>query len=248
MNLQSTLLKTVYISIIIQIVTGIFNVYVMIATRGKEMILLKSILLLELIVQIVEGTFYVWMAYLFSSIKNVTPKRYFDWMITTPLMLFSLCLYLEYLNEEEKKKNTKEKKENKGEEKKKETFENYTLYPIIDAFSKNKNILIPIFLLNWLMLLFGYLGEIGMMNNWIAVICGFIPFFVYYIMIYNNYAKYTDFGKQLFWYFAGIWSLYGVAAVMPYYWKNISYNILDIFSKNFFGLYLAYVIWYGKGI
>ena len=242
MNLQSLLLKTVYISIIIQIVTGIFNVYVMLVHDDKEMILLKSILLLELIVQLVEGAFYVWMAYLFSSIKNVTPKRYFDWMITTPLMLFSLCMYLEYLKEEE------EKKENKGEEKTKETFNNYTLDPIIDAFSKNKKILIPIFLLNWLMLLFGYLGEVGIMNNWIAVICGFIPFIVYYIMIYNNYAKYTDFGKQLFWYFAGIWSLYGVAAVMPYYWKNISYNILDIFSKNFFGLYLAYVIWYGKGI
>lgn len=238
MNLQSILLKTVYISIIIQIVTGVFNVYVMISNEGKEMILLKSILLLELIVQIVEGTFYVWMAYLFSSIKNVTPKRYFDWMITTPLMLFSLCMYLEYLKEEEETK--KEKKE------KKDTFENYTLDPIIDAFSKNKQILIPVFLLNWLMLLFGYLGEIGIMNNFIAVISGFIPFIAYYIMIYDNYAKYTEFGKQLFWYFAGVWSLYGVAAVMPYYWKNISYNILDIFSKNFFGLYLGYVIWYGK--
>lgn len=238
MNLQSILLKTVYISIIIQIVTGVFNVYVMIANHGKEMILLKSILLLELIVQVVEGIFYVWMASLFSSIKNVTPKRYFDWMITTPLMLFSLCMYLEYLKEEEETK--KEKKD------KKDTFENYTLDPIIDAFSKNKNVLIPIFLLNWLMLLFGYLGEIGIMNNLIAVISGFIPFIAYYIMIYDNYAKYTEFGKQLFWYFAGVWSLYGVAAVMPYYWKNISYNILDIFSKNFFGLYLAYVIWYGK--
>ena len=237
MNLQSTLLKTVYISLVIQIITGIFNVYVMIVNQNKEMILLKSILLLELIVQVVEGIFYVWMASLFSSIKNVTPKRYFDWMITTPLMLFSLCLYLEYLNEEEKKKEKKDKKD---------TFENYTLDPIIDAFSKNKNVLIPIFLLNWLMLLFGYLGEIGIMNNLIAVISGFIPFIAYYIMIYDNYAKYTEFGKQLFWYFAGVWSLYGVAAVMPYYWKNISYNILDIFSKNFFGLYLGYVIWYSK--
>ena len=101
MNLQSTLLKTVYISLVIQIITGIFNVYVMIVNQNKEMILLKSILLLELIVQVVEGTFYVWLAYLFSSIKNVTPKRYFDWAITTPLMLLSLCMYVDYLKEEE---------------------------------------------------------------------------------------------------------------------------------------------------
>ena len=233
MNLQSTLLKTVYISLVIQIITGIFNVYVMIVNQNKEMILLKSILLLELIVQVVEGTFYVWLAYLFSSIKNVTPKRYFDWAITTPLMLFSLCMYLDYLKEEEEKK----------EKEKKDSFVNYTLEPIIDAFSKNKETLIPVFLLNWLMLLFGYLGEIGVMNNLIAVACGFIPFIIYYIMIYHKYAKYTEFGEKMFWYFAGVWSLYGVAAIMPYYWKNISYNILDIFSKNFFGLYLAYVIW-----
>ena len=236
MNLPSILLKTVYISLLIQIITGIFDVYVMIVNQNKEMILLKSILLLELIVQVVEGTFYVWLAYLFSSIKNVTPKRYFDWAITTPLMLFSLCMYLDYLKEEEEKKEKKEKE-------KKDSFVNYTLDPIIDAFSKNKETLIPVFLLNWLMLLFGYLGEIGVMNNLIAVACGFIPFIIYYIMIYDKYAKYTEFGEKMFWYFAGVWSLYGVAAIMPYYWKNISYNILDIFSKNFFGLYLAYIIW-----
>ena len=235
MNLQSTLLKTVYISLVVQIITGIFNVYVMIVNDNEEMILLKSILLLELIVQVVEGTFYAWLAYLFSSIKNVTPKRYFDWAITTPLMLFSLCMYLDYLKEEEE--------EEKKEKEKKDPFVNYTLDPIIDAFSKDKEILIPIFLLNWLMLLFGYLGEIGVINNLIAVACGFIPFIIYYVMIYNHYAKYTTFGKKMFWYFAGVWSLYGVAAIMPYYWKNIGYNILDIFSKNFFGLYLAYVIW-----
>jgi len=237
MNLQSTLLKTVYISLVVQIITGIFDVYVMIVNDNEEMILLKSILLLELIVQVVEGTFYAWLAYLFSSIKNVTPKRYLDWVITTPLMLFSLCMYLDYLKEEEEDK--KEKKDNE----KKDPFVNYTLDPIIDAFSKDKEILIPIFLLNWLMLLFGYLGEIGVINNLIAVACGFIPFIIYYVMIYNHYAKYTTFGKKMFWYFAGVWSLYGVAAIMPYYWKNIGYNILDIFSKNFFGLYLAYVIW-----
>lgn len=236
MNLPSILLKTVYISLLIQIITGIFDVYVMIVNQNKEMILLKSILLLELIVQVVEGTFYAWLAYLFSSIKNVTPKRYFDWAITTPLMLFSLCMYLDYLKEEEEKKEKKEKE-------KKDSFVNYTLDPIIDAFSKNKETLIPVFLLNWLMLLFGYLGEIGVMNNLIAVACGFIPFIIYYIMIYDKYAKYTEFGEKMFWYFAGVWSLYGVAAIMPYYWKNISYNILDIFSKNFFGLYLAYIIW-----
>ena len=42
---------------------------------------------------------------------------------------------------------------------------------------------------------------------------------------------------------ACIWSLYGVAAMLPSNYKNFSYNILDIFSKNFYGLYIAYRIY-----
>ena len=40
-------------------------------------------------------------------------------------------------------------------------------------------------------------------------------------------------GIVLFWFFSAIWSLYGVSALMPYYMKNIGYNILDIISKIF---------------
>jgi hypothetical protein len=37
--------------------------------------------------------------------------------------------------------------------------------------------------------------------------------------------------------------LYGVAAVLPYGSKNAMYNVLDLFSKNFFGLFLGYLIY-----
>jgi hypothetical protein len=39
----------------------------------------------------------------------------------------------------------------------------------------------------------------------------------------------------------GIWSLYGVAAWFPSALKNASYNILDIFAKNFYGVFLSYL-------
>ena len=39
-----------------------------------------------------------------------------------------------------------------------------------------------------------------------------------------------------------IWSLYGVAAVLPTIPKNLSYNVLDIISKNFYGLFIYYKI------
>jgi hypothetical protein len=38
-------------------------------------------------------------------------------------------------------------------------------------------------------------------------------------------------------------SIYGVFAVTKYSIKNTGYNILDIFAKNFFGAFLAYIIW-----
>jgi hypothetical protein len=116
-------------------------------------------------------------------------------------------------------------------------------YTLIESFKNNSNYLIPIFLLNWAMLLFGYLGEIQVINTTMAVTLGFIPFLAYFMIIYQQYAKYTQIGQLIFWVFSGIWALYGIAAMMSYYSKNIMYNVLDLFAKNFFGLFLAYVIY-----
>lgn len=229
-GLHSVLLKTVYLSLFVQIITGITDVYVLVTVTGEKLIL-KALLLLEIIVQAIEGSFYLWMASLFSTIKDVTPKRYFDWMLSTPIMLFTLCIYLDYLkNEKEDKKKPEDKKQN-------------ILTILFDKFNEHKQILVPVFILNWLMLLLGYLGEIGTIDNLFAVILGFIPFVAFYAIIYFNFAKYTETGQVLFWWFVVIWAFYGKAALMSYYWKNISYNILDIFSKNFFGVYLAYLVW-----
>jgi hypothetical protein len=61
-------------------------------------------------------------------------------------------------------------------------------------------------------------------------------------LIYEYFAKFSLFGTEIFLYFLIVWSIYGVAALMSYKTKNIMYNILDLFAKNFFGLYLGYVI------
>jgi hypothetical protein len=231
-GLHSVLLKTVYLSLFVQIITGVTDVYVLFTVTGEKLIL-KALLLLEIIVQAIEGSFYIWLASMFSTVKDVTPKRYFDWAFSTPLMLFTLCIYLDYLKKEKKETEKKEPDE------KKQTI----LTILFDKFNEHKQILIPVFILNWLMLLLGYLGEIGTIDNLFAVILGFIPFIAFYAIIYFNYAQYTNTGTVLFWWFATIWAFYGKAALMSYYWKNISYNILDIFSKNFFGVYLAYLVW-----
>ena len=183
-------------------------------------------LIIELTVQIIEGIFYVWLAYNFNNVLNVTPKRYIDWFITTPTMLITLMVYLIYLNK---------KVENKTNE-----LDLFTL------FKNNLNIFIPVVILNWLMLLFGYLGEMKIIPVLLGVLLGFIPFLIYYYIIYVNFVTQNTDGYLLFWYFFIFWSLYGLVAVMPYYIKNSFYNILDLFAKNFFGLFLSYIIFSGN--
>ena len=103
----------------------------------------------------------------------------------------------------------------------------------------NKGILSIILVLNAIMLLFGYYGEVGVMTIEKSVIFGFIPFIIYFYLIYEHFAKYSERGIYLFILFALIWSFYGISALMPYYVKNIAYNLLDIISKNFFEVFLG---------
>ena len=213
---------TLIISIIVQIITGIIEVGAFFIKVPTMYSIIRQLLLLELVVQFFEGMFYVWLAYNFTKVLNVTPKRYIDWAITTPSMLITLIIYLIYLNK---------KVENKTNE-----LEFFTL------LKDNANTVIPVVFLNWLMLLFGYLGEMRIIPVLMGVILGFIPFLMYYYIIYVNYVNQNTNGYLLFWYFFFFWSLYGVVAVLPYYIKNAFYNILDLFSKNFFGVFLSYII------
>ena len=143
--------------------------------------LIKQLLTLELIVQFCEGMFYFWLVYNYAKVLNITPKRYIDWVITTPTMLISLMIYLIYLNK---------KAENKIND-----LDFFTL------LKDNSNIFIPVVLLNWLMLFFGYLGEMRIIPVLLGVFLGFIPFLIYYYIIYVNYVTQNTYGYLLFWYF-----------------------------------------------
>jgi hypothetical protein len=217
---------TLVISIIVQIITGIIEIGAFFVKVPTIYSIIKQLLIIELSVQIIEGIFYVWLAYNFNNVLNVTPKRYIDWFITTPTMLITLMIYLFFLNK---------KVENKTNE-----LDLFTL------LKDNLNIFIPVIILNWLMLLFGYLGEMKIIPVLLGVLLGFIPFLIYYYIIYVNFVTQNTDGYLLFWYFFVFWSLYGLVAVMPYYIKNSFYNILDLFAKNFFGLFLSYIIFSGN--
>lgn len=221
MNYKFLFHITLVISIIIQFITGIFGISALFIKVPSEVILIRQLLILEVIVQIIEGIFYYWLAYNYIKVVNITPDRYMDWVITTPTMLITLILYFIYLDNREKSP----------------INEDLNFFPLI---TKNYSVITQVLILNWLMLLFGYLGEMKIISIFTGVILGFVPFCLFFYLIYKNY--YTENGGALFWYFLFFWSLYGFVALLPYYLKNSFYNILDLFSKNIFGIFLSYLI------
>jgi bacteriorhodopsin len=210
------------ISVVIQVITAIIEIITLLIKVPLKFAFLKQMMLLEIIVQLIEGSFYIYWLFNFKTIVNITPKRYFDWIITTPTMLINLIFYLIFL-----------------EYKDKNISENLDFFKLFD---EEFYTIFTVLVLNWIMLLFGYLSEISAINLLLGVLLGFIPFLLYYYIIYKKYAILSDDGYKVYFYFFIFWSLYGVAAVLPYKIKNICYNFLDLISKNFFGIFLTYLI------
>ena len=235
--------NTMNISLFIQFITLIINMYVLTIPVIGINILLSQLLIFEFIVQLIEIIFYYWMSNNLSSVKNITTIRYYDWMITTPTMLVTLIIYLIYLKLDSKlymnsQSNNDYNHDNDKDDPKKNNYNAWKL------FMDNKFVIINVLLLNWLMLLFGYLGEVKYLSINTSVILGFIPFLIYFYLIYTEFAQFSSYGITIFLYFFIVWGIYGIAALFPYKIKNICYNFLDLFSKNFFGLFLSYLLFF----
>jgi len=205
------------VSLKVQIIAGILTYFGTNAKVANKDKVLTELLMLETVVQVIEIVFYIWITRSMMVAEKVTPRRYIDWAITTPTMLFTTIVYLDYIHKKEK-----------GED---------TTITIKEFYNQNQEEIKQMFIYNWLMLLFGFLGEIGTLPLYASVSIGFIFFYLSFKIV-HKYANKTEKGKKFGTLFTILWGLYGVAAVLPLAEKNISYNILDIFSKNFYGIYL----------
>ena len=214
--------KTIKYSLWIQLITTLISLDGFRYTVDPKDAILKEILFIETFVQFVESFFYSYIIRGLNNYDLMTSRRYFDWMITTPIMLFSTIIFFKY-----------------SEMKEKEQLEPFTTK---EFYLENKDNVHKIAVFNALMLLFGYLGETGVIDKKISIPVGFIFFFLSFKIIYEDYAVNSELGMLLFKILFVIWALYGVAAMFPGREKNISYNMLDIFSKNFYGLFIYYKI------
>jgi bacteriorhodopsin len=214
-----------FISLFIQIITGFIEGIGLTYNVRSEDEVLKDILLSELIVQFVEFLFYCYLVYkiIFQHVpSSIISYRYIDWSITTPIMLINFAIFFTYLRQKNEKTNTKL---------------NY-----LEIIKKEKQVFILLVVANALMLLFGYLGEIGVLNNALSTAIGFIPFAFIFKQLYSRYVGKDILSLVIFYGIFLVWAVYGVAAVLPFTIKNTFYNILDLFSKNAFGLFLFFFI------
>lgn len=212
------------LSILIQVITGIIGLQGIFLYLTDKHKILREVLTLEMIVQFVELFFYIYIlrTMAITALPQMAAMRYFDWVITTPTMLLTTIIFYKY--EEHLEKGVDSNLE----------FWNFV--------KTHKDNIITIFVCNFLMLLFGYLGEIGAIDMMSSLSLGFLFFGMTFYTIYTKYAMHSKNAMKLFYFVFIVWGIYGIAALMSPYTKNNMFNILDIFAKNFFGLYLYYRI------
>ena len=218
---QNEILKSAYISLAVQLIIGLIGIHGILIPLSKKDGILTNIMILETIVQFIELTFYIWLTMQLSKLTyDVTYTRYFDWFLSTPIMLLTTIFFMEYLT-----------------------------YANTSKIIKIKNILktdfyriIKIVIANFFMLLGGFLGEINVITRNNGFIFGTIAFLYSFYLIYERFVGNEYINTVLFFTMFIIWALYGVAYLFPYVTKNTMYNILDIFSKNFYGLFIYFII------
>lgn len=215
--------STIY-SLIVQIITGIIGGAALFVPLEQKDKILGDVLGLEMGVQVIELIFYFWFLFV-KDIGTITTTRYFDWFLSTPVMLLTMSAYFSY-------------------ESLKEKFRHQSIH---DFVKENQRPLLAIFFFNFLMLLAGYLGEIGLVTKLFAFLYGFVALSLSFGTIYKNFVLREGFVQNFFGIMAVAWSGYGVAYLFDPVKKNVIYTILDIIAKNFFGLYLGFNIFKLRG-
>lgn len=209
---------SLYASLIAQWSTLFVNAGALTTKLSLKDAILQTVLWIETIVQVVELAFYSWYSYYFTTVAEATFYRYHDWAVTTPLMLFSTMIYYEYQNKPD---------------------EDVTL----ESFMKEHWVdVLVVTGFNAVMLLFGYLYEINLIDLWTSQILGFAGFAGSFYVIWDGFASKSPENYWLYGFMFVVWALYGVAAMFTTVWKNVSYNLLDVIAKNFYGVFLSILI------
>jgi bacteriorhodopsin len=185
---------------------------------------LVSLLILEEVSQAIEFSYY-FIVSLILRYPLPTYSRYLDWFFSTPIMLVSAIGFMYY---EELRIATSSDSE--------------TVLTLTTLWNdKFRSSIISVVLLNAVMLIIGFMVEVQRIPP-IYLITATIAFIGYYIIILIDVGTVSSATILLWFYMFMVWGCYGIAATQPFGRKNISYNLLDILSKNVYGVFLALYI------
>jgi hypothetical protein len=216
--MASALESSLYFSLFVQLITIAIGLFGLTFTLHPKDEILRTVVGLETAVSGFQFSFYLWYTYHLKAVAEATFYRYHDWVITTPLMLFTTMIYYNYNNEKEKEETVK-------------TF-----------WEKHRSTILHVVGFNAIMLLFGYLYERNVLDLVSSNTLGFVGLIGSFYVIYDSFvSKNLTSNLPLFIFMSIIWAIYGVAATFTPYWKNVSYNLIDTISKNFYGIFLTYI-------
>lgn len=220
---MDTVKSTALLSVTLQFITGLIESTGLFFQVKKEDLIVKDILAMELFVQAIEFVFYLYLVYLIFYSKlhsNITSHRYLDWFITTPIMLVSFVSFFKYL---------------------KDPNRNIRLNESIQEEYAN---IWKLVIANASMLGLGLASELSIIDKNVGVTIGFLPFAYIFKILYSEYARFTTLSMMLYYFIFIVWGMYGIGAVLPFGPKNSMYNILDLFAKNFYGLFLFVFLYF----
>jgi len=224
-NIKTSLILSLASQLSIGVLNGYALSWTIDAEKGQGAIL-QTLLWIEFHVQNVEFIFYLFLTFLFYQEPKVFRKfamgiRYLDWMITTPTMLLTLMVFMSGCTS------------------------------LSTYWNRYSRITIFVFILDWLMLLCGFLHEHLSLQKTKCpsskdyIYYGFFPFFLMFAVIYHTFHTQTEKSSKvqfIFFWFLILWTIYGVAAFFSFSVRNTIYNVIDIFSKNITSIFLVYLL------
>jgi hypothetical protein len=111
-------------------------------------------------------------------------------------------------------------------------------------WEEHRTDILLVFAFNAVMLIFGYLFEISLLDLFASNTLGFAGLIGSFYVIYNSFvAKNLPANLPLFGAMSIVWGSYGLAATLSPTLKNVSYNLIDAVSKNFYGIFLTYIVY-----
>ena len=161
---------TMFISFYTQVVTLLIGLTALLVKLPNNMLILREVLILENLAQLIEGSFYMWFLFFDKvnvDVVDITKFRYYDWFLSTPMMLISMIAYFQYNN----------------------TKNNLINLNLVNLIKSNYNNIAKILTYNFGMLLTGYLYEINLSNVFTTFIIGFIFFILLFLQLYISFAK-----------------------------------------------------------